>query len=74
MKIFLVSLFVFMFFLPAHAADISEEEIQTQADDQTLCIQQRLPQCINQCQSAGGSNCVQMCEENIKNECRQAGE
>lgn len=62
---------------PPCFADPSTEtpaQIQDQDVDQSDCVQQRLPQCINTCESTADTDCQQACEENIKNECRYAGE
>lgn len=61
-------------FVPSIQAAESPEEIQLQQDDQKLCVQQRVKQCIDTCDKTEDTNCSQMCEENAKNECRQAGE
>ncbi|KTD45282.1 hypothetical protein Lqui_2753 [Legionella quinlivanii] len=58
-----------------YAADgIPEVQIQDQDADQSLCVQKILQNCISKCDSAGDKDCVQLCNENAKNECRQAGE
>ncbi|GGI81639.1 hypothetical protein [Legionella impletisoli] len=67
----------FLFLLMFHtvfAAEISDAAIEEQQDDQSLCVQQRMSQCLNTCQSQGEADCDDLCEENVKNECRQAGE
>ncbi|KTD14941.1 hypothetical protein [Legionella israelensis] len=73
-KIFL-NMFLLLLFLPAQAADIPEAEIEDQKHDQEMCVQQRVNQCIDvMCQTSEDINCTQICEQNAKNECLQAGE
>ncbi|MCP0913363.1 MULTISPECIES: hypothetical protein [Legionella] len=66
--------FFSLFFLNAHAEDISPAQIDAQQDDQALCVQQRVTQCTAKCERAGDEDCLQLCKENAIHECRQAGE
>ncbi|KTC86444.1 hypothetical protein [Legionella brunensis] len=63
-----------LFFLSAQAAEPSLGQIETQQNDQELCVQQRVKNCIDVCEKSDDDNCKQICEQNAKNECRQAGE
>lgn len=75
MKNIFFSILLLLFCLPLKAADIPELEIEDQKFDQELCAQQRASQCIDiMCQTSEDINCTQICEENAKNECLQAGE
>lgn len=71
MKKFIVFILVV---LPVHAGSLA---LNTSAEQrhETLCTQQRLKACINKCHTSNdATNCAQLCQENAKNECRQAGE
>lgn len=70
----IVASLLMLFFLPVQSADITQSAIETQQSDQELCVQQLVNQCIDKCKNAGDNNCVQLCQENAKHECRQAGE
>ncbi|AHE66911.1 hypothetical protein [Legionella oakridgensis] len=74
MNKYIIGLLWVLFFLPAQAADVSEEAMQAQQSDQALCVQQQLTLCIDKCRSREDNHCMQLCKENIKNECRDAGE
>lgn len=76
MKNVLLSMALLLCVLPANADDTSETntEIESQQYDQSLCEQQVTSRCVNKCLSSGETNCVELCEDNAKNECRQAGE
>lgn len=72
-KLIAVSLLVFT--LPLQAAETeTPPQVQSQEDDQALCIQQRTQHCISKCENAGDKECIQLCDTNAKNECLQAGE
>ncbi|MGQ3889456.1 hypothetical protein ACQUW5_10540 [Legionella sp. CNM-1927-20] len=57
-----------------YADSSSEFNLQEDKNAENSCIQKILIACINKCQQAGGENCVELCRENAKNECRQAGQ
>ncbi|KTD21958.1 Uncharacterised protein [Legionella lansingensis] len=59
---------------PVYATEPSEEEIQSQQYDQEACVQKILNPCIEKCKHQDDIDCRQACQENAKNECRQAGE
>ncbi|KTC67786.1 hypothetical protein Lbir_3034 [Legionella birminghamensis] len=64
-----------LFAASVYAADgIPEVQIQDQDADQGRCVQDILQKCISKCESADDKNCVALCNENARNECRQAGE
>ncbi|KTD25192.1 MULTISPECIES: hypothetical protein [Legionella] len=71
---FVIRLLLLLFALSSWAAEMTTEEIQDQQNDQQLCEQQRVNQCLTTCEKANGNHCMQACEENAKHECRQAGE
>jgi hypothetical protein len=50
--------------------------LNTYADQvaQDACIAQFSNQCLTKCQNTNGTDCVQRCQEDAKNQCRQAGE
>ncbi|WP_133127765.1 hypothetical protein [Legionella nagasakiensis] len=74
MSRFIVLMLLALLFLPTQAADIPEAAVQAQQNDQELCVQQKIKQCIDKCQETEDINCTQLCKKNTKNECRQAGE
>lgn len=69
-----ISALLLIFLLPVQAEDASLIDIPLQKGDQQRCVQQRVTQCLAKCDTTLGSDCKAMCEENAKNECRQAGE
>ncbi|WP_133129327.1 hypothetical protein [Legionella yabuuchiae] len=70
----IIGFFLIVTFSTLIAADLSDSAIDEQQTDQSLCVQQSISQCLEKCQQSGDSDCEALCEENIKNECRQAGE
>lgn len=60
----------------AYANDLSSNTIQAQKNDQQLCIDTRLPECVKKCEhySNQSIHCHGLCQLNISNDCRYAGE
>ena len=65
---FIVSILMMFFFLLAQTAEATPQEAQE------LCVQKTVNSCLYQCQKTNTINCTQACQENAKNQCRQAGE
>ena len=60
---------------PLYAVSETPEEISEQQGDQSSCVEQRLPDCIQKCEDSGEmSDCKTTCEDVIRNQCRYAGE
>lgn len=74
MKRFVLSILLGLFFFPLYAIDSYETNVQPQQADQLRCSEDRLNQCIEKCLRNRGSDCKSLCQENVKNECREAGE
>ena len=68
-----ITILLALIWVPIPAAS-SQINLQEDENAQARCIQQFVAQCINKCEKAGDSDCTQLCAENAKNECRQAGE
>lgn len=47
---------------------------QEEQNAQQGCIQQFVADCLSKCEKSEDNNCIQLCSENAKNQCRQAGE
>ncbi|ASQ47332.1 hypothetical protein [Legionella clemsonensis] len=73
MNKFIFFLLLLSVFLPAQATNYGINR-QEQVNAQDDCVQRILKPCIEKCESNEDTNCVQLCKENTKNECRQAGE
>ncbi|OCH99117.1 hypothetical protein [Legionella jamestowniensis] len=74
MNKYFFSLFLLFAFLPAHATNCFGINMQEQINAQDDCVQKILKPCIEKCESNDDTDCTQLCQENAKNECRQAGE
>lgn len=75
MNKFIVSLLLLLSFTSVQAEDIPEVQIQQQQFDQNLCVQQSVERCTGvRCPDSKDDNCIQICTEMAKNECRYAGE
>lgn len=74
MNTYLLFLILLFAFIPANAADQTNKAVESQRYDQSICFEQRVKQCLKRCQQTGIENCVQLCSENARNECREAGE
>ncbi|STX28575.1 Uncharacterised protein [Legionella beliardensis] len=70
----LISILLVLIWVPMPAIASSQINVQEDENAQARCIQQFVTQCINKCEKSGDSDCTQLCAENAKNECRQAGE
>lgn len=57
----------------AQAEDIPAA-VQLQENDQASCVVKLVNQCVPKCKATDDINCSQVCEENAKNQCRDAGE
>ncbi|KTD49059.1 hypothetical protein Lrub_1410 [Legionella rubrilucens] len=72
-KILLMGLWALAF--SAVAVDPPESAIVDQKYDQERCVQDLMNRCHEACKTAKGDpDCVSRCQDNAKNECRQAGE
>ncbi len=75
MKRFILKMLLVLCSLPTQAAGIPKLDITEQKDQQVVCIEQRINQCTTKCQKSNDiPNCSQLCQKNVKNECRYAGE
>ncbi len=70
----LASILIILLYLPIQVAFSSQINVHEDEDAQASCIQQLIAKCINKCESADDTHCTQLCAENAKNECRQAGQ
>ena len=46
----------------------------SQQEDQELCVQQFVTQCISKCDQSKMSNCSALCQQDAQNQCLYAGE
>lgn len=71
MKRFIICILM-VYAFAVQAEDMSA--IQIQQDDQASCVTKLVNQCVPKCKASDDINCAQVCEENAKNQCRDAGE
>lgn len=62
------SLIMMLFFLPIQTTMASE------AENQELCIQEFVAQCMSKCQQTNAIDCTQACQDEADNQCVEAGE
>jgi len=74
MNKFITTVLLILFVVLTQANEPPELNIQLQKDAQEQCVVLRTNACISVCQKTNAKNCTQLCSENAKNECRQAGE
>lgn len=67
-------LFTVLFAFPLYAEEESAQEIIGQQNDQDLCVQQRMQDCMKKCEGSEISDCKEECAEVSRNECLYAGE
>lgn len=60
----------------AQAQAMTPQTIKMQVSDQKDCVESRLAECVRKCQSLDNASlhCHGLCQLNIANECRDAGE
>ncbi len=59
--------------LTLQADNAPTKDPQTQEEQET-CLQQRIKACVNKCDDNSKlADCAKLCDENVKNECREAG-
>lgn len=73
MNRFLVCILMVLIAFAAQAED-AVQAIELQENDQASCVTKLINQCVPKCKATDDSNCAQVCEENAKNQCRDAGE
>ncbi|WP_419420830.1 hypothetical protein ACNVED_05910 [Legionella sp. D16C41] len=73
-KLIISFLFTSILFSPLQASSNLGINLQEDKNAEKDCIQKIVKKCIAKCEQVDNSNCVQLCRENAKNECRQAGE
>ncbi len=62
-------------FIAVQAAGIHQNGKSNQQNSQALCVQKRIDICKNKlCGKKATLNCVKICQQTVKNECRFAGE